>query len=136
MERNGYVFAENTVELKMKGEFMTYDEFEKRIIDDIIQTYPEYAERLARQYGYATVSKRTIDGRGFYTYYEIGDKTASLGDGVNLQLGENQWNINGLEHGSDYILWIKNGFISSLEGFSYGEPWPKVITEVNKIAKS
>ena len=114
---------------------MTYDEFEKIIIEDIIQTYPEYAEKLARQYGSATVTKRTIDSRGFYTCYEIGDRTASLGDGVDLQLGENQWDINGLQYGSDYILWIKNGFISSLEGFSYDEPWPDEITNVSKIVK-
>ena len=114
---------------------MTYEEFEKIIIGDIIQTYPEYAERLARQYGTATVTKRTIDSRGFYTFYDIGDRAASLGDGVNLHLGENQWNINGLKYGSDYILWIKNGFISSLEGFSYEEPWPDEITNVSKIVK-
>ena len=120
---------------QIKGYFMTYDAFEKIIIEDIIQTYPEYAEKLARQYGSAAVVKRTINSPGFYTDYEIGDKTASLGDGVNLQLGENQWNINGLKHGSDYILWIKNGFISSLEGFSYDEPWPDEITNVSKIVK-
>ena len=112
---------------------MTYDEFEKTIIEDIIQTYPEYAERLTRQYGTATVTKRTIDSRGFYTYYDIGDKTASLGHGVNLQLGEDQWNINGLKYGSDYILWIKNGFITQLEGFSYEEPWPAEIIAVSKM---
>ena len=130
------MLTKNAVRLRIKGDFMTYDEFEKTIIEDIIQTYPEYAERLTRQYGSATVTKRDIDGRGFSTYYEIGDKTASLGVGVDLQLGENQWNINGLKYGSDYILWIKNGIISSLEGFSYEEPWPEVITEVSKMKKA
>ena len=115
---------------------MTYDEFEKIIIEDIIQTYPEHAEKLARQYNSAIVTKRTVNSPGFYTNYEIGDKTASLGDGVDLQLGENQWNVNGLKYGSDYILWVKNGFISSLEGFSYDELWPNEITEVSKMQKS
>ena len=121
--------------LKEKEKQMTYDEFEKIIIEDIIQTYPEHAEKLARQYNSAIVTKRTVNSPGFYTNYEIGDKTASLGDGVDLQLGENQWNVNGMKYGSDYILWIKNGFISSLEGFSYGEPWPAKITEVSKIKR-
>ena len=121
--------------LKEKEKQMTYDEFEKIIIEDIIQTYPEYAEKLARQYGSATVVKRTVNNPGFYTYYEISDKTASLGDGVDLRLGENQWNVNGLKYGSDYILWVKNGFISSLEGFSYDEPWPTEITDISKMKK-
>ena len=118
-----------------KGYCMTYDEFEKIIIGDIISQYPQYSEKLTRQFESSAVVRRNISANGFFTEYEINDKTASLGDGVKLQLGENQWNINGLEHGSDYILWIKNGFISSLEGFSYGEPWPDVITEISKIAK-
>lgn len=115
---------------------MKYEEFEKIIIDDIISQYPEYSDKLRRQYDSGTVVGRNMTGKGFFTDYEIGDRSASLGDGVNLQLGENQWNINGLKYGSDYILWIKNGIISSLEGFSYEEPWPEVITEVSKMKQA
>lgn len=115
---------------------MKYEEFEKIIIDDIISQYPEYSDKLRRQYDSSTVVGRDMTGKGFFTDYEIGDRSASLGDGVNLQLGEDQWNINGLEYGSDYILWIKNGFITQLEGFSYGEPWPENITKISKISKN
>ena len=112
---------------------MKYEEFEKIIIDDIISQYPEYSDKLRRQYDSGTVVGRNMTGKGFFTDYEIGDRSASLGDGVNMQLGEDQWNINGLKYGSDYILWIKNGFITQLEGFSYEEPWPTEITTVSKM---
>jgi len=114
---------------------MTYDEFERIIIEDIIQTYPEYAEKLTRQYNSATVVGRNINSHGFYTRFEVKDKDAAIDESVK-QLGENQWNLNDLKYGSDYILWIKNGLISCLEGFSYGEPWPEKIKFCKKQKKT
>lgn len=133
VQRKRYVFAKNQYVKRKKK--MTYDEFEKIIIEDIIHTYPKYAEKLTRQYNSATVVGRDINSHGFYTRFEVKDKDAAIDESVK-QLGENQWNLNDLKYGSDYILWIKNGLISCLEGFSYGEPWPKKIKFCEKQKKT
>ena len=112
---------------------MKYDEFEKIIIADIIEQYPEYKQKLQAQFEKITVQKRVFSTYGFSTYYSVMAAEETLGEGENLQLGKHQWHINGLCHGSDYILWIKNGFISCLEGFSYHEPWPDEILWCEKI---
>ena len=112
---------------------MKFDEFEKIIISDIIEQYPEYKQKLQSQLEKITVQKREFSTYGFSTYYAVTAEEETLGDGENLQLGKHQWNINGLQHGSDYILWIKNGFISCLEGFSYNETWPDEILWCEKI---
>ena len=112
---------------------MEFDEFEKIIITDIIEQYPEYKPQLQSQFKKITVQKRELSRYGFSTYYTVTAGEDTLGDGENLQLGKHQWNINGLDHGSDYILWTKNGFISCLEGFSYNEPWPDKILWCEKI---
>ena len=106
---------------------MKFEEFEKIIINDIIEQYPEYKSKLQAQFATSTVQKREFSKYGFSTYYAVEASQETLGDGVDLQLGKHQWKINGLQHGSDYILWIKNGFISSLEGFSYSELWPNEV---------
>lgn len=112
---------------------MKFDEFEKIIISDIIEQYPEYKQKLQSQLEKITVQKREFSTYGFSTYYAVTAGEDTLGDGKNLQLGKHQWNINGLTRGSDYILWIKNGLISCLEGFSYNEPWPDEILWCEKI---
>ena len=112
---------------------MKFDEFEKTIITDIIEQYPEYKSKLRAQFEHAVVQKRAFSKYGFSTDYAVTTPEKTLGDDVNLQLGKRQWNINGLQNGSDYILWIKNGLISSLEGFSYEEPWPNEILWCEKI---
>lgn len=112
---------------------MKFDEFEKIIITDIIEQYPEYKQKLQSQFEKSVAQKREISTYGFLTYYTVTAEEETLGDTVNLQLGKCQWNINDLQNGSDYILWIKNGLICSLEGFSYEEPWPDEILWCKKI---
>ncbi|MBQ7010237.1 MAG: helix-turn-helix transcriptional regulator [Clostridia bacterium] len=106
---------------------MRFDEFEKIIITDIIEQYPEYKQRLRSQLERILLQKREFFTYGFSTYYDVVAVEETLGDDKNLQLGKLQWNINGLNYGVDFILWIKNGFISCLEGFSYNELWPNEI---------
>lgn len=112
---------------------MRFDEFEKIIITDIIEQYPEYKQKLQAQFEKITVQKREFSTYGFSTHYAVTVAEETLGNDKNLQLGKCQWNINGLNYGSDYILWIKNGLISCLEGFSYNEPWPNEILWCKKI---
>jgi hypothetical protein len=33
--------------------------------------------------------------------------------------------INDLERGAGFVLFIKKGRINMLEGYTYGEPWPQ-----------
>lgn len=107
--------------------------YESIIIDDIINQYPEYKEKLQKQLSVASVKDRTISKYGFFVDYVINNSDAvTLGQDVNLMLETDGWKINGLEHGSGYILWIQNGLIHSLEGYSYEEPWPKEITFCEK----
>ena len=112
---------------------MRFDEFEKIIITDIIEQYPEYKQKLQAQFEKITVQKREFSTYVFSNHYAVTVAEETLGNDKNLQLGKCQWSINGLNRGSDYILWIKNGLISCLEGFSYNEPWPNEILWCKKI---
>ena len=114
---------------------MIFEEFERIIITDIIDQYPEYKEKLQSQFEKISVQRREIHTYGFSTYYTVTAVAETLGEDVNLQLGEHQWEVNDLDYGSDYILWIKNGRISCLEGFTYNEPWPKEIQWCRRIEK-
>ena len=112
---------------------MRFDEFEKIIITDIFEQYPEYQSILQVQFENIVVQKREFSVHGFSTFYEVNSEEKTLGIDKNLQLGKYQWNISGLQYGSDYILWIENGLIKCFEGFSYNEPWPSEILWCKKI---
>jgi hypothetical protein len=46
-----------------------------------------------------------------------------LGDGDDFD-DDAYADIDGLEHGAGFVLWLEDGWLSCLEGFSYAEPWP------------
>lgn len=105
------------------------------IVTDIIEQNADYREILLSQFDTARAKERRKSERGFCTDYIIDENAKTLGDGVEMQLGNSQWDINGVKNGTDYILWVKNGKIAHLEGFTYEEKWPDEITHAEKIKK-
>lgn len=113
---------------------MTRIEFESIIISDICNRYPEYKEKLQQQLSFAVVKERVLSKYGFSTYFTINNSNlVTLGENVKLGLETDGWRVNGLDRGSGYVLWIENGVIYSLEGFSYEEPWQQEIVFCEKI---
>ncbi len=113
---------------------MTRKEFESIIIEDIINHSPNNKEKLQKQLLSMTVKERKISTYGFSTYFIINNpENVTLGSGIDLKLETDGWKVNSLDRGSGYILWIENGLIHSLEGFSYEEPLQKEILFCEKI---
>lgn len=109
--------------------------FEKTVICEIIKDYPEYSEKLKAQLAHSRVEERRFTVHGFYTDFDI-ETEYSLGYGVDLRLGRVNMKINNLKNGSDYILWIKNGLITCLEGFAYDEEFPEEIYSFERINRT
>ena len=105
---------------------------------------PGFAE-LRQQLDGARVIDREFTGVGFYTsiapnpraprstYRERHVNAAEL-DGLDVGA-----ELDGLHRGAGFILWLEEGRIDTLEGYSYDEPWPEEIStfrvfhaEINK----
>ena len=85
---------------------------------------------LVKQYASAKVVNREFTGVGFFTNFRIDDKSLSLGNDVNLELGRIHAEIKGLKYGAGFILYIRSGMLAMLEGYSYGDDkWVKKITD-------
>ena len=106
------------------------NEIEKVIINTILENASEnktVINILRKQYDHISVIKRTYTGVGFYTNLFVSDKSLGLGCGIKMRLGfENvHAEIKGLKHGAGFVLFVSDGFITSLEGYTYDELWPK-----------
>ena len=44
-----------------------------------------------------------------------------------MRIGDVYAEIPGLEHGAGFVLYIKDGYLDMLEGYSYDEPWPSSV---------
>jgi len=85
---------------------------------------------LRRQVAEATAVHRELSGVGFFTRFTLPETTAPAPVRC-LRFGDVHGDIAGLQHGAGFVLFVDEGRITMLEGFSYGEPWPE---EVNAFA--
>lgn len=81
---------------------------------------------LRQQLRLTTVARRELTGVGFFTYLAVPATAprAPLGaDEVRLTgvLAE----MDGLEHGAGFVLYVDGSVLHMLEGYCYDEPWPQ-----------
>ena len=92
---------------------------ERAVLDAIALQVPQVADALASEQGKVRVSSRENTGAGFYTTLDVSHRSPIKG--VASPLGDVGATVVGLEHGMGFLLWLRDGHIHQLEGFSYGE---------------
>jgi hypothetical protein len=83
---------------------------------------------LRAQWGAAVVVKRERTGVGFYTTFAVPSTVPAVPDDSPRWLGDVYAEIQGLDYGAGFILWIEDGRLNCLEGHSYEDRWPQLIT--------
>lgn len=78
---------------------------------------------LRKQFQEAIVVNREFTGSGFFTNIEI-PKDIDRIQQDRVTIGDVIAEIDGLRNGAGFVLFTKDGRISTLEGYSYDEPWP------------
>ena len=70
----------------------------------------------------ARLARRECTGVGFYCDIEVDSNAPTVrGD---FHIGDVHGELDGLAHGAGFVLFIRCGRVSMLEGFTYDEPWP------------
>jgi hypothetical protein len=79
---------------------------------------------LRTQFERCRVAARKPTGVGFFTQLHIPDdaEPAPVKPG-RMSLGNVVATVDGLQHGAGFVLFVENGVLDMLEGFSYDEPW-------------
>ena len=77
-------------------------------------------DALEAQLSIAVVLRRDYTGAGFHAYFSVERDARSAVGGENPRRGPNV-RIDGLEHGMGFILWLTEGYVDCLEGYSFDE---------------
>jgi len=100
-------------------------DFELAVMEKILQgTHPVLIE-IKRQFNSCVVKNRELTGIGFYLYFAVSDSLLDVA--IDLQFGDVIADIDGLENGAGFVIYINNGKLDMLEGYSYEESWPNSI---------
>ena len=97
---------------------------ERDVIATILSPDHPVMNALRRQFERCQVASREITGVGFFTNLSVPTdvEPAPVKPG-RLDLGDVTATIEGLENGAGFVLFVQDGVLDVLEGFSYTEPW-------------
>lgn len=98
---------------------------EKAVLDMMLDKPGERFEVIRRQLACATVSKRRFSGVGFFTDFVVPIDAAVQRDLPNMEIGDVVAEFPSVQHGAGFVLFIRNGVVRMLEGYTYDEPWPE-----------
>ena len=99
---------------------------ERAVLNKLLEGDHPALRELRRQSEVATVVSRRWTGVGFLTSFGLAEDTprASL-QGSKIRFGDVGARITGLQHGAGFLLYVDDGKLRMLEGYSYDEKWPE-----------
>lgn len=101
---------------------------ERSVIAALLLREHPVTEALRRQADRCRVASREFTGVGFFTALAVHpDASPAPVKSGRMTLGDVTATIDGLSHGAGFVLWIEDGVLQELEGFSCDEPWPEEI---------
>jgi hypothetical protein len=104
-------------------------DLERAVLLRLLEGEEPVVRALRDQVAEAEVREREFTGVGFFTYFlvrPVGDPV-SVPDGVVHPplVGDVRLEAENLQHGADFVLFLKDGLLHLLEGYTLGgEPWP------------
>lgn len=105
------------------------NELEAAVLDKILAGDEPALVLLREQRQRMRVRGREFTGVGFYTEFEHSADTPRLAVSESIRFGDVLAEIDGLENGAGFLLFIDNGLITMLEGYSNAnEKWPESIS--------
>ena len=93
--------------------------------DMLLDKPGEPFETVRQQLAHAMVSERKFSGVGFFTHIVVPAGAAVRCDLPSTEISGVGAEFPGVKHGAGFILFIRDGVVSWLEGFTYDEPWPE-----------
>jgi hypothetical protein len=107
----------------MKG----LNEFEQAVVDKLLDGDHPTLIALRTQAERAQVIRREYTGTGFFCDFDVPSDLAPLAGPSDFHVGDVNASLDGLEHGAGFVLFVRNGRLAMLEGYTYQEAWPKEV---------
>ena len=97
---------------------------EKAVLDAMLEGGGESFEAVRQQLAHATIAKREFSGVGFFTEFVVPVDAPVRRNLPSMEIGNVGAEFRSLQHGAGFVLFIRDGVVSMLEGYTYDEPWP------------
>lgn len=103
------------------------EDLERAVLEKLLDgDHPMFAAlREQAQSGRLLGRERT--GVGFYCSFEVPPEVSAV-EPFDFEIDDVNGEVQGLAHGAGFVLFVRDGRLDMLEGFSYDEPWPQEVS--------
>jgi hypothetical protein len=100
------------------------NKLEKQVIEMLLAGDDPVLIALRKQIQSTKLKERKLTGVGFFLDFEMSVDVPVIPGVANFEIGDVSCQVPGLEHGLGFLLFVRNGRLKCLEGYTYDEPWP------------
>lgn len=102
---------------------------EQAVLDKLLAGEDPLLRVLREQTARARLAERTATGVGFYCHLILPDDFIEVASPRDFEIADVKADIVGLQDGAEFVLFVRDGRLAWLEGFTIGEDWPTEITD-------
>jgi hypothetical protein len=96
---------------------------------DDLAADPVTSQILKRQVSAIVAADREPTGDGIFIWLRLGPAAHVVPGRPRIVLSGVHASVDGLANGVGFVLFVEDGLLDLLEGFTYDEPWPQVVGE-------
>jgi hypothetical protein len=97
---------------------------EKAVLDLMLDHPGEPFQTARNQLAHAVVTEREFTGAGFFTTFTLPPDAQVRRDLPDETIGDVGAQFPTLQNGAGFLLFIRRGVVTMLEGYTYDEAWP------------
>ncbi|QIB75182.1 hypothetical protein G3I44_13365 [Halogeometricum borinquense] len=100
------------------------------VMEQLLDGDHQYLAILREQYRTAEVDIEET-GAGFFIEFEVSEEAETVPVTEDFHFGGVEVTMKGLSHGIGFVLFVRDGVIAELEGYTYEEPIPESIANLS-----
>jgi hypothetical protein len=101
---------------------------ERAVIELILKGDDQVKEILRKQWAVSEIARRDLSGSGVFVRISVPDSAPKISE-ERLVLGNVLAHVPELASGIGFVLFVIDGKLDVLEGFTMGEKWPTTVSE-------
>ena len=99
---------------------------ERAVVHTMLDKQGEPFDTIRQQLAHASVTKREFTGVGFFTEFALPADVSVSRDLPDETIGGVGASFPSVQHGAGFLLFIRSGVVTMLEGFTYADDqWPE-----------
>lgn len=103
---------------------------EKHVMEKILEGDCPVLATLREQLNVAIIAEREMTGTGFFSKFALSSDAPNLSSGQSFEINDLIGEIQNVTHGVGFVLFVRNGKLDTLEGFTYEEAWPDEVSQI------